>query len=76
MKPVGKETQRYNEFRDEIARPYLIDKFGEKCAKCKREDLPLDIDHIRKRGSSPQLKYDLKNLQLLCRSCHWAKDNT
>lgn len=75
MKAYGKQTTRYNQFRDTIARPYLIDKFGEKCAHCGRADLPLDVDHIKKRGSNPELKYELSNLQLLCRKCHNRKDN-
>lgn len=75
MKKFGKQTTRYNEFRDKVARPYLIATFGNKCAHCERADLSLDVDHIKKRGSHPELKYDLNNLQLMCRRCHDIKDN-
>lgn len=76
MNKLGKQGKIYNTFRDTVARPYLIKTFGERCATCKRSDLPLDVDHIEKRGSHRELKYDLNNLQFLCRSCHDKKDNT
>lgn len=76
MNKLGKETKRYIEFRNEVAYPYLIERDGEQCSHCGRADVPLDIDHIHKRGSHPELKYDLNNLQLLCRRCHHKKDNT
>lgn len=75
MKPIGKEGERYIEFRNEIAYPYLVEKFSERCTICHTWDGPFDVDHIKKRGSNAHLKYDLKNLQLLCRPCHDKKDN-
>lgn len=75
MKRIGKQGLRYKEFRDTVAYPYLVAKFGEKCAICGTPGKNLDVDHILKRGSHPELKYDLNNLQLLCRACHSKKDN-
>lgn len=75
MKPIGRQGLKYNQFRNNVAYPYLVEKYGEQCNSCGRSDLPLDVDHIKKRGSRPDLKYDLNNLQLLCRSCHAKKDN-
>lgn len=76
MKKLGKAGQKYKAFRNDVAYPYLAKKFGKKCTHCSATDVPLDVDHIIKRGSHPELKYDLDNMQLLCRSCHHKKDNT
>ena len=68
----GKEYERWKKFRDEVAIPYLDEKFGKKCRFC-GSDKRLDVDHIHSRGSRPELKYQLSNLQYLCRSCHRDK---
>lgn len=75
MKPIGKQGLRYKSFRAKTAYPYLVATYGEKCAICGVTGLPLDVDHKLKRGSHPELKYELTNLQLLCRACHDRKDN-
>lgn len=75
IKKIGREGQRYIEFRNDIAYPHLVEKFGEKCSKCGRSDLPLDVDHLKNRGSHIELKYTLSNLALLCRSCHIKKSS-
>lgn len=82
-KPInqrGKRTLEYEEWRDTVARPYLIQKFGNKCADCSGSrcgNKQLDVDHKKKRGSNPALKMDLNNVQLLGRfPCHYEKDNT
>ena len=74
-KPInkfGKRAQEYNEWRINVAIPYLNQKFGHKCNRCGRTS-NLDVDHIKTRGSRPDLKMELTNLQWLCRSCHIAK---
>jgi len=76
MNPVGKQTRRYTAFRNNVAYPALVERDSERCAMCGKTNIPLDVDHIKKRGSHPELKYELTNLQLLCRSCHNAKDNS
>lgn len=69
----GKEYERYKKFRDEVAIPYLDKNFGHKCRCCGTAER-LDVDHIHSRGSRPELKYQLSNLQWLCRSpCHRNK---
>lgn len=82
-KPInqkGKRTLEYEEWRDTIARPYLIKTYGPVCADCggtRCGNKQLDVDHKKKRGSNPSLKMDLNNVQLLGRyPCHWEKDNT
>jgi len=70
----GKEYERWKKFRDEVAKPYLDETFGHFCVDCKATG-SLDIDHIKTRGSRPDLKYDLKNLTYKCRLCHIKKTN-
>lgn len=40
------------------------------CSICKKWVRNIDLDHIRKRGSHPELKYELSNLRAVCRECH------
>jgi 5-methylcytosine-specific restriction endonuclease McrA len=68
----GKEYYRYKAFRDDVAVPYLDKNFGHKCRYCGSTD-GLQVDHIHNRGSHPQLKYQLSNLQWLCFICHRKK---
>lgn len=83
-KPIrkqGKHAQLWKTFRDQVARPYLDKKYGIKCADCgvlppTKDDGTFyrhDVDHIKSRGSSPDLRYDVKNLEYRCRSCHRRK---
>lgn len=65
---MGKRAKEYDLWRREVAIPYL-DKQGHVCALCGK-DGALDIDHIKKRGSHPELKMELTNLRYLCRDCH------
>lgn len=71
-KQRGKEYYRWAEFREEIAIPYLDDKFGHQCSCCGAGG-KLDVDHIETRGAHPEMKYDLANLRWLCRTCHIAR---
>lgn len=75
LQPIGKQGKEYIEFRNNIAYPYLVSKYGERCNNCGKTGVPLDVDHIKKRGSHPDMKYNLKNLALMCRPCHSKKDN-
>lgn len=69
---IGKRTKEYNEWRINVAIPYLDKTYGHKCNNCGATGA-LDIDHIKPRGSNPQLKMQLNNIQYLCRSCHIKK---
>lgn len=71
-KQAGKRATEYKNFRDQVAIPFLTENFGYKCARCGVTD-NLDVDHIQGRGSHPELKMNLTNLQFLCRSCHQQK---
>ena len=66
---IGRRGAVYNDWRDNVAKPYLIAKDGYKCAVCGSSG-KLDIDHIQKRGSHPELKMSLDNVRFLCRKCH------
>lgn len=75
----GKRTLEYEKWRDEVARPYLIEKYGEACVDCGGErcgNKQLDVDHIEGRGSHADLKMSIDNVQLLGRyPCHDDKTN-
>jgi len=69
IKQIGKGTIKYNQWRDSVAKPYLFTQ-GNFCAICGKASKHLDVDHIKKRGSHPQLKMNIDNVRLVCRSCH------
>lgn len=71
IKKKGKRTLEYEEWRDNIAKPYLDKKYGHICSKglC-NITTGLDVDHIIKRGSHPELKMSLSNVRYLCRPHH------
>lgn len=68
----GKKAMAYSEWRDEVARPYLVATYGNQCALCGAKDRRLDVDHIAKRrmGGAPSRTMNLENVRLLCRTCH------
>lgn len=80
IKPINKVSTKQSEYlkwREKVVRPFLIDRDGNICQCCKRpayDNEKLDIDEIKGRGSHPELKRDLNNMQLLCRfPCHRLK---
>lgn len=55
---------------------YLVN--GNFCACCgatPSETVRLTVDHIKPRSKYPHLKYDVRNLQVLCEDCNIAKGN-
>ena len=52
-------------------REYLLEKWGRKCAYCRVENVPMEIEHIvpRVKGGSDRTS----NLTLSCRPCNQAK---
>ena len=72
IKQRGKRTIEYENWRDNVARPHL-DKKGRRCAQCGAVGVPLDVDHIKNRGSHYHLRMNLSNVQYLCRPCHRGK---
>lgn len=77
MKRQSTKELEYQAWKEGIARPTIIDRDGNKCQCCGRPAYPeelLDIDHIKSKGSHPELKRDINNMQLLCRfPCHRRK---
>jgi 5-methylcytosine-specific restriction endonuclease McrA len=76
-KPInqqGKEYTKWQKFRPQ-AFEKLIQRDGNRCKMCGISQKNYDIDHIITKGSRRDLKYDLTNLQLLCRNCHIIKTN-
>lgn len=73
----GKRTLEYEEWRDTVAIPYLDRTTGRICQRCfgaRCGNRQLDVDHKKNRGSNPQLKMDLNNIQYLGRyPCHAEK---
>lgn len=64
----------YQIWKEEVLRPLLIAKYGNRCICCNRPAFPdekLDIEHTKGKGSHPELKRDVENLRLMCRyPCH------
>lgn len=69
IRKIGKRGLEYIAWRDNIAIPYLDRTSGHKCSVCGIGG-ELDVAHIKKRGSHPNLKMDLINVHYLCRLCH------
>ena len=60
----------YRYWRTSRAIPHLIQRWGKFCARCKKANVNLDVDHIIPRSQSRAGIRDLKNIQFLCRPCH------
>ncbi len=54
-------------------REYLLEKFGRKCCYCRKENVPLEVEHIipKSRGGTDRVD----NLCLACRDCNERKGN-
>jgi len=68
----GVEYQQGELFGYEV-REYLLEKFGRKCVYCGKENIPLQIEHIRpkSRGGTDRVS----NLTLACEACNQKKGN-
>lgn len=67
----GKRTIEYEAWRRDVAVPYLDKTYGRKCSVlgCPETEY-LDVQHKQKRGSHPELKMELSNVEYLCRPHH------
>lgn len=52
-------------------REYLLEKWGRKCAYCKKENVPFEVEHIisRRRGGTNRVS----NLTITCHKCNLDK---
>lgn len=70
IKQRGKQYYKYQDWRDTVAIPYLDAHYGHICAVLGCFETQVDVDHIKERGSRPDLKYDVTNIRYLCRPHH------
>lgn len=78
MKQRGKVTNEWLRVRKEYLKANPPNHQGYYiCANCGKwiPESYVEVDHIKKRGSHPELRYEHTNLQILCRRCHDRKDN-
>ena len=54
-------------------RTEVFSMYGRKCMKCWCEESEMHVDHIKPKSLYPHLKYDVENLQVLCKSCNFSK---
>jgi RRXRR protein/HNH endonuclease len=69
---AGIEYQQGTLFGYEV-REYLLERFGQKCAYCDREDLALEIEHVHPKDKGGV--GSIGNLTIACRPCNQAKSN-
>lgn len=76
IKQQSDKEKLYQVWKEEVARPALILRDGNRCSCCGQyysvRD-KLDIEHTLTKGSRPDLKRDLNNLTLMDRICHNKK---
>lgn len=53
----------------------VLERRGNSCECCRRNDLPIHVDHIQPRSLRPDLELDESNLQILCVDCNIGKGN-
>lgn len=70
LRAVGKEGKKWTNFRRKFLKARAEWFGGWICQRCKRECLYVEVDHIKKRSTNPELKYEVSNLQILCKPCH------
>ena len=71
---VSAKQAAYEKWLINVARPYVINRDGDICRCCLRVHYPHDLDHIIGKGTRPDLKKNLDNLQILGRfPCHRLK---
>ena len=78
MRRQSTKEEQYQLWKEDVARPFIIERDGNICRCCLRpayDGEKLDIDHILgKGGLHAGLKRSLNNMQLLCRfPCHRNK---
>lgn len=78
IKKQGKRSIAYEDWKKNIARPFLEIRDGKQCSQCFAPP-PVDaegnvgwhdVDHIKNRSTHPELKMVLSNVRFLCRACH------
>ena len=66
---------------DELCRQIVLVRDQFKCRKCNRSShghvaklggVVLQVHHIRTKGAQPSLRWELSNLLLVCKGCHFG----
>lgn len=48
----------------------VFKRYGRRCMRCGSVTGEMHVDHIKPWRNFPNLRYDVNNLQVLCRTCH------
>lgn len=70
IKSVGKQGRKWLTFRRNFLKKRANWYGAWECEHCHKECLYVEVDHIKKRSTNPELKYEETNLAILCRNCH------
>lgn len=70
LKNLKYHTPEYIAFKEKAFK-----KYGRKCKLCGKTKGVLQVDHILSQAYHPELKYDLKNVRILCLQCHKKTPN-
>lgn len=68
------KSNTWRRLRFEILEANERDNEG-RCALCKRNDRPMEVDHVVPRSIDKKKELDKKNLQVLCEDCNRGKSN-
>jgi len=63
-------TDEWRKLKKSVLRMY-----GLTCMKCGVKNTIMHVDHIKPRSKYPDLSMDIRNLQVLCKSCNIDKGN-
>lgn len=66
----GKQTKKWLAFRRQYLKKHQNWYGLWNCERCQAVTEYPELDHIKKRSTHPELKYDEDNIQLLCKPCH------
>jgi 5-methylcytosine-specific restriction enzyme A len=68
------DTRRwYRTLRWGRLRAALLRDCAYTCAQCGVVQRQLEVDHVQRHDGNPRLFWDVRNLQVLCPSCHATK---
>jgi UDP-GlcNAc:undecaprenyl-phosphate GlcNAc-1-phosphate transferase len=77
QKKIDEANAFYDSVQWRLLRERVITEQGRTCQECERsirDDFDLTVNHIKPKDEYPELALDKSNLQILCRSCHAAKE--
>ena len=66
----GPQTKKWLAFRRQFLKKHVNWYDCWNCWHCQKVTQYPEVDHIDKRSTNPESKYDEDNLQILCTPCH------